>query len=273
MDGFQLHHFAFGDDRRSAGQNVEHRQIVGLHHQLEGAAEEEIAHQHGGLVAPHQVGGDLAAAQGAFVHHIVMQQGGGVDELHRRGQPHMMVAGIAAGLGRRQGEHGAQPLAAGIDQMLGQIGDQRHAGSHAGMDQLVGGGHVGGRPGHAAAPPGKCRCRFLRQNLERPLTHPFAPEYRTPVRPPSGRQCSNGDRKARFGYKGAMRAVLKTTDPVVLNFAANLLSQEGIESVIFDTHASVMDGSMGFLPRRLMVLDEDFAQADKLLRAAVPEAM
>ena len=70
-----------------------------------------------------------------------------------------------------------------------------------------------------------------------------------------------------------MRAVLKTTDPVVLNFAVNLLSQEGIESVIFDTHASVMDGSMGFLPRRLMVLDEDFELARKLLRQAVPDAM
>ena len=70
-----------------------------------------------------------------------------------------------------------------------------------------------------------------------------------------------------------MRAVLRTTDPVVLNFATHLLSEEGIKSVIFDTHASVMDGSMGFLPRRLMVLDEDFVQADKLLRAAVPDAM
>ena len=70
-----------------------------------------------------------------------------------------------------------------------------------------------------------------------------------------------------------MRAVLKTIDPVVLNFAANLLSQEGIESVVFDTHASVMDGSMGFLPRRLMVSDEDFVRATKLLRDALPEAM
>jgi hypothetical protein len=70
-----------------------------------------------------------------------------------------------------------------------------------------------------------------------------------------------------------MRAVLKTIDPVVLNFAANILSQEGIESVVFDTHASVMDGSMGFLPRRLMVLDEDLARAEQLLRAAIPEAM
>jgi len=70
-----------------------------------------------------------------------------------------------------------------------------------------------------------------------------------------------------------MRAVLKTLDPVMLNFAANLLEQEGIKSVVFDTHASVMDGSMGFLPRRLMVLDEDFPRAEKLLRDAIPEAM
>ena len=70
-----------------------------------------------------------------------------------------------------------------------------------------------------------------------------------------------------------MRAVLTTTDPVVLDYAANVLSQEGIETVVFDTHASVMDGSMGFLPRRLMVLDEDFARAESLLREAVPDAM
>jgi hypothetical protein len=69
-----------------------------------------------------------------------------------------------------------------------------------------------------------------------------------------------------------MRAVLKSVDPVVINFAANLLSQEGIESIVFDTHASVMDGSMGFLPRRLMVSDEDFVRADVLLREAVPDA-
>lgn len=70
-----------------------------------------------------------------------------------------------------------------------------------------------------------------------------------------------------------MRAVLKTVNPVVLDYAANLLSQEGIESVVFDTHASVMDGSLGLLPRRLMVGDDDYARADSLLRDAVPEAM
>ncbi len=70
-----------------------------------------------------------------------------------------------------------------------------------------------------------------------------------------------------------MRAVLKSLDPVVLDYAANVLSQEGIESVVFDTHASVMVGSMGILPRRLMALDEDFVRARKLLREAVPDQM
>ena len=70
-----------------------------------------------------------------------------------------------------------------------------------------------------------------------------------------------------------MRALLKTNDPVVLSFATNVLEQAGIESVVFDSHASIMDGSMIMVPRRLMVLDEDFPKADRLLRQASPEAM
>jgi hypothetical protein len=69
-----------------------------------------------------------------------------------------------------------------------------------------------------------------------------------------------------------MKAILKTNNPVLLNYAANVLTQEGVEHVVFDENASVMDGSMGFMPRRLMVLDEDFAHAERLLKAAVPEA-
>jgi hypothetical protein len=70
-----------------------------------------------------------------------------------------------------------------------------------------------------------------------------------------------------------MRMVLKSNNPVVLSYAADVLTQAGIESVIFDTHASIMDGSIAVVPRRLMVLDEDRARAEALLRAAVPEAM
>lgn len=67
-----------------------------------------------------------------------------------------------------------------------------------------------------------------------------------------------------------MRAVLKSNDAVILSFAANILSQEGIVHVVFDENASVMDGSMGFLQRRLMVADDDFVQAERLLKSALP---
>ena len=69
-----------------------------------------------------------------------------------------------------------------------------------------------------------------------------------------------------------MKAVLTTNDPVLLSFAANVLEQEGIAHTVFDENASIMDGSAGFLPRRLMVLDENFAAAQRLLRTVAPEA-
>ena len=70
-----------------------------------------------------------------------------------------------------------------------------------------------------------------------------------------------------------MQMVLKSNNPVILSYAADVLGQAGIDSVVFDTHASIMDGSMAMVPRRLMVADDDFARADLLLRQAVPEAM
>ena len=70
-----------------------------------------------------------------------------------------------------------------------------------------------------------------------------------------------------------MRAVLKTNNPVTLSYAAHVLEEAGIHCVVFDENASVMDGSVGFMPRRLMVLEEDFARADRLLREVMPEAL
>jgi hypothetical protein len=70
-----------------------------------------------------------------------------------------------------------------------------------------------------------------------------------------------------------MREVLKTTDPVALNFAEALLNGAGIGSVIFDGHMSIMDGSLGILPRRLMVTDSDFDQAMSILAGAMPDTV
>jgi len=68
-----------------------------------------------------------------------------------------------------------------------------------------------------------------------------------------------------------MRDVLKTTDPVLLNFAEAVLTDAGIDSVVFDSHMSIMDGSLGILPRRLMVIESDYEHARSVLAAALPE--
>jgi hypothetical protein len=70
-----------------------------------------------------------------------------------------------------------------------------------------------------------------------------------------------------------VRDVLKTNNPVLLSFAQVLLADAGIEAVVFDAHMSVIEGSLGVLPRRLMVPDEQFARAESILKDGLAEDM
>ena len=47
-----------------------------------------------------------------------------------------------------------------------------------------------------------------------------------------------------------MKEVLRTTDPLTMTRAADLLAGEGIMAFQFDQHMSVLEGSIGILPRR-----------------------
>ncbi len=58
-----------------------------------------------------------------------------------------------------------------------------------------------------------------------------------------------------------MKELLRTTDPTVIAFAQALLEGEGITTFALDVHMSILDGSMGILPRRLMVADRDLFMA------------
>lgn len=58
-----------------------------------------------------------------------------------------------------------------------------------------------------------------------------------------------------------MRELLRTTDPTVIAFASALLRGEGIDCFPLDHNMSVLEGSIGILPRRLMVREEDLARA------------
>jgi hypothetical protein len=64
-----------------------------------------------------------------------------------------------------------------------------------------------------------------------------------------------------------MKLLLKTTDPTVIAFAQALLEGEDIDSFVLDVHMSVFEGSLGILPRRLMVLERDWVEARSVIRA------
>lgn len=63
-----------------------------------------------------------------------------------------------------------------------------------------------------------------------------------------------------------MKELLRSTDPTIIAFATALLGGEGIDVFDLDVHMSVLDGSLGILPRRLMVRDEDLVAAERVLR-------
>ena len=89
----------------------------------------------------------LAKASSVIAEGEVMQQGGRMDELHRRRQ---FQAVFVAPAGQTVGGHGqqrAQALAARRDQVFGQGRDHRHGAVHALGNQGVDAGHVGlGQP-------------------------------------------------------------------------------------------------------------------------------
>jgi hypothetical protein len=54
-----------------------------------------------------------------------------------------------------------------------------------------------------------------------------------------------------------MEEVFRSTDPVELSLAMALLSGENIEAVRVDVHMSVLEGSIGILPQRILVAREN----------------
>ena len=63
-----------------------------------------------------------------------------------------------------------------------------------------------------------------------------------------------------------MRELLRTNDTVRLSWLQAMLASAGIEAVILDTYTSIMEGSIGAIPRRLMVHENDEARARAVLK-------
>jgi hypothetical protein len=66
----------------------------------------------------------------------------------------------------------------------------------------------------------------------------------------------------------AVRELVRTNDPVLVSAIEALLEGAGIGHVVLDRNMSVLEGSIGILPRRILVAENEVAAARKLLEDA-----
>jgi hypothetical protein len=61
--------------------------------------------------------------------------------------------------------------------------------------------------------------------------------------------------------------VIRTNDIVLLSALQAELAAHGVDAVVLDAHTSIMEGSLGVLPRRLMVIQSDAFIARRIVAA------
>ncbi len=65
-----------------------------------------------------------------------------------------------------------------------------------------------------------------------------------------------------------MIELLRTNDAVLISFVEALLRDAGLNYFVADGNMSVVEGSLGILPRRVMIAKEDGDEARRLLADA-----
>lgn len=74
-----------------------------------------------------------------------------------------------------------------------------------------------------------------------------------------------------LGNAPAVKEVLRSNDPVRLSWAHAVLAEAGIEAVRLDEHTSALEGSIGAIPRRIVVAEAEWDRARRVLLAAEAE--
>jgi Putative prokaryotic signal transducing protein len=65
-----------------------------------------------------------------------------------------------------------------------------------------------------------------------------------------------------------LRELVRTNNPVLITAIEALLNSADIPHMVLDQNMSVLEGSIGVLPRRVLVADERIGEARKLLEDA-----
>jgi hypothetical protein len=87
----------------------------------------------------------------------------------------------------------------------------------------------------------------------------------------AGRRGPVADRLFIFPFNAVgsiLIEIVRTNDLVMISLIESLLTQEGVPFFVADQHMSAVEGSLGFLPRRIMVESAQRERARRLLQEA-----
>ena len=65
-----------------------------------------------------------------------------------------------------------------------------------------------------------------------------------------------------------MKELVSTNDPARISWLTSMLAEGGVEAIVLDIHSSILECQTGAIPRRVMVIDEDFEAACRILADA-----
>jgi hypothetical protein len=65
-----------------------------------------------------------------------------------------------------------------------------------------------------------------------------------------------------------MKELLRSNDAVLLSYVSSLLEEDAIAFMVADSNMSVLEGSIGILPRRILVESDRIGQARRILTEA-----
>ena len=65
-----------------------------------------------------------------------------------------------------------------------------------------------------------------------------------------------------------MKELLRSNDAVLLSYVEAILSDAGVAHQVADGYMSIMEGSLGVLPRRMLVAEDEWDQARRILKEA-----
>lgn len=80
---------------------------------------------------------------------------------------------------------------------------------------------------------------------------------------------NNDKAMVKFEHKGmAMKELMATNNLVTISYVESLLDDAQIDFLILDQNMSILEGSLGIIPKRVMVTDDELLTARRLLNDA-----